>query len=97
MPGVAFKNYHPAGAMESLCRKLLSEIMAEAPTDADVTLRVEKGEDGIFYARVELRSDWGGFLGRGQDAFDSVAASKAVKHLMDSLLLWKEGKFGTAS
>jgi hypothetical protein len=44
-----------------------------------------------------VRSKLGGFLGRGQDVFDSVAASKAAKHLMDSLTLWKQGRFGDSS
>lgn len=96
-PGVSFRNYHPAAAMESLCRRILGEITAAAPADAQVALRVEKGDDGAYSARVEVRSKWGGFLGRGHDAFDSVAASKAAKHLMDSLTLWKQGRFGDSS
>lgn len=83
--------------MESLCRRILGEITAAAPADAIISLRVEKGDDGSYSARIEARSKWGGFLGRGHDAFDSVAASKAAKHLMDSLTLWKQGRFGDPS
>lgn len=93
-PGVSFRNYHPGAAMESLCRRLLGEITAAAPADATTSIRVERGDDGSFSARIEVRSKWGGFLGRGHDAFDSVAASKAAKHLLDSLMLWKQGRFG---
>jgi len=96
-PGVVFKNYSPGAAMDSLCHKLLLDIANIAPAEAAISLQVEQLEDGSFSSRIEVRSRMGGFLGRGQDVFDSVAASKAAKHLLDSLKLWKKGRFGDSS
>jgi hypothetical protein len=96
-PGVEFKNYAPGAAMESLCDRLLQDIVKAAPGEAAISLQVEQLENQSFSSRVEVRSKMGSFLGRGQDVFDSVAASKAAKHLMDSLTLWKQGRFGDSS
>jgi hypothetical protein len=96
-PGVVFKNYSPGLAMESLCRRILADITAAAPTGSAISVQVEQLDDGGYSSRIEVRSRLGGFLGRGQDVFDSVAASKAAKHLMDSLTLWKQGRFGDPS
>lgn len=93
-PGVVFKNYSPGVAMDSLCRRILRDIAAAAPAEAAISVQVERLEGGDFSSRIEVRSKMGGFLGRGQDVFDSVAASKAAKHLMDSLTLWKQGRYG---
>lgn len=96
-PGVVFKNYSPGAAMESLCKRILQDISAAAPAESAISVQVEQLDDGGFSSRIEVRSKLGGFLGRGQDVFDSVAASKAAKHLMDSLTLWKQGRFGDSS
>jgi|GEM_PF-4648971 len=93
-PGVIFKGYTPGAAMQSLCKRILQDILAAAPSGSAISVQVELLEDGGYSSRIEVRSRLGGFLGRGQDVFDSVAASKAAKHLMDSLVLWKRGRFG---
>ncbi len=91
-PGVVFKNYSPRPAMDSLCQRLLQDITINAPAESAIGVQVEQLDSGDFSARIEVRSKMGSFLGRGQDVFDSVAATKAANHLLDSLLLWKQAR-----
>jgi len=83
--------------MLALCEHILADIALISPSDSSLGLQVELLSGSDYSARIDVRSASGSFLGRGQDIFDSVAVSQAAKNLMDSLVLWKRGKFADKS